>query len=596
MRYSRLFLPTLKEDPAEAEVVSHTLMVRAGLIRRVAAGVYNLLPLGLRVQQKVERIVREEMNRAGAQEVLLPVLLPAELWRETSRWEAYGKELMRVKDRHDREFCLGPTHEEIITDMVRRDVRSYRDLPLNLYQIQTKFRDEIRPRFGVMRGREFTMKDAYSFDRDGAGAEESYRAMFDAYHRIFTRCGLSFSAVEADTGLIGGSFSHEFMVHADTGEEAVTVCDACGYGANVERTPLDEEAGGISPDGPAEEGEGDGGDTLAAIKPRKVHTPDVTTAEDVARFFGRGLHRLVKTLIYEADGVPVAVMIRGDFQVNETKVSRRLGAAELVLAGEEATVRVTGAPVGFAGPLALKENVPILCDFSIKGQESLIVGANENDHHYEGVRPERDFEVKEYADLRQAREGDPCPRCRAPLRILRGIEVGHVFKLGTKYSEAMGATFLDEKGEARPTVMGCYGIGIGRTVAAAIEQNHDENGVIWPGSIAPFHVVLIPISVKDESAARAVEEIYAALCEASVEVLLDDRDERPGVKFKDADLMGVPFQLIIGPKGLAEGKVELKPRRGGAKEFIDLDRAAETVRLRVAEALSPAGAEGAAFS
>ena len=598
MRYSRMFLPTLKEDPAEAEVVSHTLMVRAGLIRRVAAGVYNLLPLGLRVQRKVERIVREEMTRAGAQEVLLPVLLPAELWRETGRWEAYGKELMRIKDRHDREFCLGPTHEEIITDMVRRDVRSYRDLPLNLYQIQTKFRDEIRPRFGVMRGREFTMKDAYSFDRDEAGAEESYRAMFDAYQRIFTRCGLSFSAVEADSGLIGGSFSHEFMVHAETGEEAVTVCDACGYGANAERTPLDEEAGGFSPDAPSQEGERGGGEggALAEIEPRKVHTPDVTTADDVARFFGRGLHRLAKTLVYEADGAPVAVMIRGDFQVNETKLSRHLGAAELVLAGEEATVRVTGAPVGFAGPLGLKEEVPILCDFSIKGQEDLVVGANENDHHFEGVRPGRDFEVKEYADLRQAREGDPCPRCRAPLRILRGIEVGHVFKLGTKYSEAMDATFLDEKGEARPPIMGCYGIGIGRTVAAAIEQNHDENGIIWPGPIAPFHVILIPISVKDESAARAVEGIYAALCEASVEVLLDDRDERPGVKFKDADLMGVPFQLIIGPKGLAEGKVELKFRRGGAKEFIELDRAAETVRLRVAEALTPAGAEEGAIS
>ncbi|MBI2880668.1 MAG: proline--tRNA ligase [Candidatus Tectomicrobia bacterium] len=586
MRYSRTFLPTLKEDPAEAEVVSHTLMVRAGLIRRLAAGVYNVLPLGLRVQHKVEAIIREEMNRAGAQEVLLPILLPAELWKETGRWEAYGKELMRLTDRHDRDFCLGPTHEEVITDMVRRDIRSYRDLPLSLYQIQTKLRDEVRPRFGVMRGREFTMKDAYSFDRNEKEAEESYRLMLEAYVRIFTRCGLRFSAVEAESGLIGGSFSHEFMVHADTGEEAITVCDACGYAANVERTPLSEEAGALPPDAAA------GTDGHLETQPRKVHTPGVTTAEEVARFFGRDLAGLAKTLIYEADGVPVAVLVRGDCQVNETKLQRHLRAGVLALAGEATTVRVTGAPVGFAGPFHLKEQVPIVCDYSVKGRRNLVVGANEADHHYQGVTPERDFLVREYADLRFAREGDPCPRCGGAFRLMRGIEVGHVFKLGTKYSRAMSATFLDEKGEAQPIVMGCYGIGIGRTIAAAIEQNHDETGIIWPAPIAPFHAEVIPVNVKDNSVRKAAEDLYEALEEAGVEALLDDRDERPGVKFKDADLIGIPFHVIVGPRNLMEGKVELKHRLGGRKELLDLGRAAETVRGLVAEALSasrPAG-------
>ncbi|MFQ5911636.1 MAG: proline--tRNA ligase [Nitrospinota bacterium] len=586
MRYSRTFLPTLKEDPAEAEVVSHTLMVRAALIRRLSAGVYTLLPVGLRVQQKVEAIVREEMNRAGAQEALLPVLLPAELWRETGRWEAYGKELMRIRDRHGRDFCLGPTHEEVITDLIRRDVRSYRELPLNLYQIQTKFRDEIRPRFGIMRGREFMMKDAYSFDRDERGAEDSYRKMFEAYGRIFTRCGLSFSGVEAETGLIGGSFSHEFMVHADTGEEAITVCDNCGYAANVQRTPLCEEAGRLSGDA--------GGDGPADIEPRKVHTPGATTAEEVARFFGRDLSGLAKTLIYEVDGAPVAVLVRGDCQVNETKLKRLLRATDLVLAGEDTTEGVTGAPVGFAGPIHLQDGVPIICDYTVKGRKNLVVGANAADHHYEGVKPERDFEVSEYADVRFARQGDPCPQCGASLRIMRGIEVGHVFKLGTKYSEAMGATFLDEKGDARPIIMGCYGIGIGRTIAAAIEQNHDENGIIWPVPIAPFQGMVIPLNVKDDSVRKAAEDVYAELLRSGLEVLLDDRDERPGVKFKDADLIGIPFQVILGKRDLAEGVAELKSRRDGAKERVDLDQVAGTIHRRVKEALSAAQPDEAA--
>ena len=582
MRHSRGFLPTLKEDPTDAEVISHSLMVRAGLIRRLAAGVYNLLPLGLRVQKKVEAIVREEMDRAGAQEVLLPVMLPSELWEETGRWQAYGKELIRLRDRHDRDFCLGPTHEEIITDMVRRDVRSYRDLPLNLYQIQTKFRDEIRPRFGVMRGREFIMKDAYSFDRDEDGAEASYRAMFDAYCRIFARCGLQFSAVEAESGLIGGSFSHEFMVHAETGEEAITVCDKCGYAANVERTPLF----GRPEDSPAStnnEGE-------SAL--RKVHTPGITTAEQVAEFFKRDLTGITKTLIYEVDGSPVAAMVRGDCYINETKLRHYLNATELVLAGEETTRRVTGARIGFAGPIGLPEEVRLVGDFSVQRQADLILGANEDDHHFAGATIGRDFRLPEFADIRVATEGDPCPKCETRLRIMRGIEVGHVFKLGTKYSEAMDADFLDEDGVSRTIVMGCYGIGIGRTIAAAIEQNIDENGIIWPVPIAPFQVVVISINYNDSATREASESLYQTLSENSVEALLDDRDERPGVKFKDADLMGIPFQMVIGPKGLADGKVEFKTRRDGTTDWVALGEAGVFVQGRVREALEAATPAG----
>ncbi len=582
MRHSRGFLPTLKEDPADAEVISHSLMVRAGLIRRLAAGVYNLLPLGLRVQKKVEAIVREEMDRAGAQEVLLPVMLPSELWEETGRWQAYGKELIRLRDRHDRDFCLGPTHEEIITDMVRRDVRSYRDLPLRLYQIQTKFRDEIRPRFGVMRGREFIMKDAYSFDRDEEGAEASYRAMFDAYCRAFARCGLQFSAVEAESGLIGGSFSHEFMVHAETGEEAITVCDKCGYAANVERTPLSGRPEAC-PASVNNEGE-------SAL--RKVHTPEITTAEQVAEFFKRDLTDITKTLIYEADGSPVAAMVRGDCYINEAKLKHYLNATELVLAGEETTRRVTGARTGFAGPIGFREEMRLIGDFSVQGQTDLILGANEDDHHFAGATIGKDFGIPEFADIRVAAEGDPCPKCGTRLRIMRGIEVGHVFKLGTKYSEAMDADYLDEAGESRTIVMGCYGIGIGRTIAAAIEQNNDENGIIWPVPIAPFQVVVIPINYKDSATREASESLYQTLSENSVEALLDDRDERPGVKFKDADLMGVPFQVVIGPKGLADDKVEFKTRRDGTTDWVDLDGAGEFVRGRVREALEAAKPDG----
>lgn len=581
MRYSRGFLPTLKEDPAEAEVVSHSLMIRAGLVRRLAAGIYNLLPLGLRIQKKVESIVRDEMNRAGAQEVLLPVMLPSGLWEETGRWQAYGKELIRLRDRHGRDFCLGPTHEEIITDMVRRDVRSYRDLPLSLYQIQTKFRDEIRPRFGVMRGREFVMKDAYSFDKDEKGAEESYQIMFNAYCRIFTRCGLQYSSVEADSGLIGGSFSHEFMVHAETGEESIAVCDECGYSANVELTPFSSPT----------EGHSLSGKEVEKTTLRKVHTPCITTAEQVGEFFKRDLSDITKTLVYSSDGLPIVVMVRGDHSVNETKLKNYLQSTELILAGEEMTQRLTNARVGFAGPIGLQENVRIVGDFSFMEQADLVLGANEDEHHFVGATIGKDFEVSEFADIRAAVEGDPCPKCKASLRVMKGIEVGHVFKLGTKYSEAMGTRFLDEDGELRTIVMGCYGIGIGRTVAAAIEQNHDENGIIWPMPIAPFHVVVIPINYNDSATQKTSEALYQTLNDNSIEVLLDDRDERPGVKFKDADLMGIPFQIIVGPKGLAEGNVEFKARREGAKDWVALTEACKFVQSKIKSEMDAASPE-----
>ncbi len=571
MRFSRGFFPTLKEAPAEAEVVSHRLMVRSGMIRRLAAGVYSLLPLGVRAQRKVERILREEMNRAGAQEVFLPALNPAGLWRKTGRWEIYGKELIRLKDRHERDFCLGPTHEEVITDLVAREVRSYRDLPLNLYQIQTKFRDEIRPRFGVMRGREFTMKDGYSFDRDEAGAERSYEEMVRAYERAFRRCGLRFSAVEADSGAIGGSFSHEFMVMADTGEEAVAACDSCGYAANVEKAPVRLRL----PEG--EDGELE-----------KIRTPGAHTVEEVAEFFSLPPHRIVKTLLYVADGEPVAAMIPGHRDLNEVKLKNALDAAALELADPGTVERLTRSQVGFAGPVGLP-GVRLVADQSLEGAGGLVVGANETDHHYGGAREGRDFEAGAFADLALALDGDACPRCEAALGVRRGIEVGHVFKLGRKYSEALGADYQDENGETRGIVMGCYGIGVGRTVAAAIEQNHDEHGIIWPTPIAPYHVDVIAVKADDEETMRVCGGLYDALAASGVDVVLDDRDERAGVKFKDADLIGFPYKAVVGPRGLREGKIELKSRRSGETRLLEAETAASFLKDLIFEEVSAAG-------
>jgi len=569
VRYSRLLLTTLREAPGEAEVISHALMMRAGMIRKLAAGVYDFLPMGWRVMKRIGQIIREEMDRAGAQEVFLPVLCPAELWQESGRWDAYGKELMRVLDRHDRQFCLGPTHEEVITDLVRREVRSYRQLPINLYQIQTKFRDEIRPRFGLMRGKEFMMKDAYSFDRDEEGAERSYSLMYTAYNRIFTRCGLVFRPVEADTGPIGGSFSHEFMVLADSGEDSIVSCSSCTYASNLEKAECPGQAEGPDPRSDEEQGM------------EEVATPGKKAVEEVCAFLGRSPADLVKTLIYTHGGGTVAVLVRGDHEVNEVKLRNLLGVPEVVLADEATVQEVTGAPSGFSGPVGLK-GIPVLADLSVQGMRNVVVGANKADTHLVNAAIGRDTTPDRFADLRVVAVGDPCPRCGGRLNMHRGIEVGHVFKLGTKYSKAMKATFLDEEGRDRLMVMGCYGIGVGRTMAASIEQNHDENGIVWPLPIAPFQVHLLPLNMDNKDVSGAAEEIYRDLLKEEVDVLIDDRDESPGIKFKDADLVGIPLRVTVGIKSLKEGKIELKWRDTKDAAKVDRGRVIHEIREMIA--------------
>ncbi|AAS95823.1 proline--tRNA ligase [Nitratidesulfovibrio vulgaris] len=562
MRWSRCYIPTLKEAPSDAEVVSHKLLVRAGMIRKLTSGIYTFMPMGLRALNKVAAIVREEMNRAGAQEVLMPMVQPADLWQETGRWEFYGKELLRFRDRNDRDYCLGPTHEEVITDLVRGEVRSYRQLPINLYQIQTKFRDEIRPRFGLMRGREFVMKDAYSFDRDQSGCDESYKAMYAAYQRIFSRLGLRFRAVEADSGSIGGSFSHEFMVLADTGEDTLAVCTACEYAANVERA----EVTGTPCTRPA----------AAALA--EVPTPGAHTIEEVSAFLGVPADMLVKTLLFVADGEPVAALVRGDRELNEVKLKNLLGADSLELATPEQVEAWTGAPVGFAGPVGLHGVKRVFADTELKGDAGWIVGANKADTHLREVSLTRDAAIEAYADLRMITASDPCPRCGGAVELPKGIEVGHVFKLGLKYSKSMNATFLDENGKEQVMVMGCYGIGVSRVVASCIEQNNDGDGIVFPPPIAPYEVALLLLDPKNEEAAAKAAEIESFLEAEGHDVLLDDRDERPGVKFKDADLIGSPYQLVLGGKGLARGVVEAKNRRSGEKTELPVEGFAEAFR------------------
>jgi prolyl-tRNA synthetase len=547
MRMTRLHAPTLKEDPKDAEVVSHKYLVRAGYIRKLAAGIYDFLPLATRTIQKIAHIVRTEMTRAGAQEVFLPAVQPSEIWVESGRWSFYGPELLRFKDRKGAEFCLGPTHEEVIVDLVRRDVRSWRALPLNLFQIQTKFRDEIRPRAGLMRGREFIMKDAYSFDVDEAAALQSYDAMYAAYERIFRRCGLDFRAVEADTGAIGGSRSHEFQVLADSGEDAMVSCTACHYAANVEQAELP------APPAPA----------AVEASVAKVHTPDRRTIEEVSTFLGRPATSFIKTLIVHADGKLHAVLLRGDHELNEIKLKKLLGATLLLMADEAEVRAASGAPVGFAGPVGGLKVDSILADRAVAGMTDAVTGANEGDFHLTGVAEGRDFQVAGFHDLRMATNGDPCPRCGGRMKGFRGIEVGHVFYLGTKYSKAMNCAYLSETGDEKPMVMGCYGIGVTRIMAAAIEQNHDADGICWPVAIAPFQVAILPLQMNVPEVVAAAEKLYAELSDAGFEVLLDDREERAGSKFKDADLIGIPFRLAIGARGLQEGIVELKHRRGG---------------------------------
>ncbi|MFO7717788.1 MAG: proline--tRNA ligase [Thermodesulfobacteriota bacterium] len=560
MRLSKAYIPTLKEDPAEAEIVSHKLLVRAGMIRKVTSGIYTFLPLGLRALDKIANVLREEMERAGCQEIFMPMVQPGDLWKETGRWDYYGKELLRVKDRHERDYCLGPTHEEVVTSLIRGEVRSYRQLPLNLYQIQTKFRDEIRPRFGLMRCREFIMKDAYSFDRDAAGAQESYQTMFDAYTRSFQRLGLQFRAVEADSGAIGGSVSHEFMVLASTGEDTIASCTACEYAANLEKAEV-----GVA----AEEHR-----RPCEAAASEVPTPGKHTVDEVATFLGVGPERILKTLLYVVDGEVVAVLVRGDRELNETKLKNLLNAQNLELAGSEVVQRVSQAPVGFAGPTGLQVQ-RLYADLELQNGTDWVTGANRAETHLVHVDLARDAAVTGYADLREVGSGDPCPRCGGALRFPRGIEVGHVFNLGTKYSAPMQALYLDENGKEQEIVMGCYGIGVSRILAAAIEQNHDEGGIIFPPNIAPYEVALLCLDTKNETVRAEAEELYGALKEQGIDVLYDDRTERPGVKFKDADLIGLPLQVVFGTKGVARGVVEVKDRRTGEKSELPLEGLAE---------------------
>jgi prolyl-tRNA synthetase len=556
MRWSRYYIPTLKEDPAEAEIISHKLLLRAGMIRKLTSGIYIYLPLGWKALQKISDIIRQEMNRFGAIEISMPAVQPGDLWKESGRWEVYGKELLRFKDRHGRDYCLGPTHEEVITDLVRGEIKSYRQLPVNLYQIQTKFRDEIRPRFGLMRGREFIMKDAYSFDRDDQGANKSYDDMYAAYMTIFERLGLKFRAVEADSGPIGGSFSHEFMVLADTGEDTIAVCTKCDFAANLEKAEVKyPEKEGSPAECPALE---------------KVSTPGKHSVEEVADFLGVPKEKIIKTLLYEADGQPVAVLVRGDRELNEVKLKNLLDVLELKLASFDQVQKWSNAPVGFAGPVGLNVEA-IYADQELMFDTDYVVGANEADAHYLHFHLQRDAQIKGFFDLRQITESDPCPRCGGPVELTKGIEVGHIFKLGTKYSEALKATFLDENGKEKPMIMGCYGIGVSRVLAACIEQNHDENGIIFPPPIAPYDVLLLALNPKDSTVKKKANEIYEALSAQGIDSLFDDRDERPGVKFKDADLIGLPLQIVVGAKGVKKGVVEIKIRHSGERIEVGLD-------------------------
>ena len=568
MRYSKYFIPTYKEIPAEAEVISHQLMLRAGLIRKLTSGIYNYLPAGLKSLRKVENIIREEMNRSGAIEILMPAVQPAELWQESGRWDYYGRELVRFKDRHDHEACLGPTHEEVITDLIRREIQSYKQMPLNFYQIQTKFRDEIRPRFGVMRCREFIMKDAYSFDADEKGADKSYEVMYETYTNIFRRCGLEFKAVEADTGSIGGSFSHEFMVLAGTGEDEIVSCRACEYAANLEKA---EVKGEIDQGPSSDEG------VLESLK--EVETPDIKTVEQVTSFLSIQPTQLIKTLIFKSDSEVIAALVRGDHELNEAKLKNLLGAERLELADPGIVADVTGAPMGFAGPMGI--GVKIFADDAVRPMRNFVTGGNKKDFHLMNVNNERDFKVDAFGDIRMISPQDRCPRCGGEVAFGRGIEVGHVFKLGTKYSKAMGAEFLDEQGAERPIIMGCYGIGVGRTLAAAIEQNHDEDGIIFPIPTAPFEVVILPLQMHEAEVVEVSEKIYRELGDKGIDVLLDDRDIRAGMKFKDADLLGTPIRITVGMRYLKKGQVEMKLRSESESSAIPLDEAPALIEKKV---------------
>ena len=561
MKMSNMLVSTLREVPAEAEIDSHKLMLRAGMIRKMAAGVYNYMPIGLKVLKNIEEIVREEMNAAGAQEFLASAVLPAELWQESGRWDVMGPEMFRLQDRTGKDYCLGPTHEEVFTDIIRQEVKSYKDLPLNLYQIQSKYRDERRPRFGVMRTKTFTMKDAYSFDIDEAGLDKSYQDMFDAYTRIFARCELDNAPVQADSGAIGGAYSAEFMVKSEVGEDEIVFCKECDYAANIEKAvsvnhePCKEEM----------------------LELEEVETPEIKTIEDLHKFMNTDASKCAKTLIFDADGKSVAVVVRGDRDVNDTKVANAVGGVvEMEMASEEMVKAVTGAETGFAGPIGIKADY-LFIDQEVVDQSNLVVGANKTGFHIKNANFGRDFEGV-VGDFRSVQHGDKCSNCGGELEIMRGVEVGHIFKLGTKYSEAMDCTFVDKEGKSHPIQMGCYGIGVERTAAAIIEQHHDENGIKWPLSVAPYHVIVVPVNMKKEEQVENAEKIYKQLESIGVEAILDDRNERPGFKFKDAELIGIPMRITVG-KDIVDGKVEFVLRETGEKELIAL----EDIEARVRE-------------
>lgn len=557
MRLSKMLVPTLREVPAEAEIASHQLMLRAGLMRKLASGIYSFLPLGYRTIRKIEQIIREEMDREGAQELLMSALLPAEFYQKSGRWDVFGPEMFRLQDRHERDFCLGPTHEEIFTETVKNEVKSYRQLPLTLYQIQTKYRDERRPRFGVMRSREFIMKDAYSFDKNESGLDESYQKMYRAYCKAFDRMGLDYIVVDADTGAMGGSGSQEFMVKSDIGEAVIAFCEACGYAANEEKATCVPQIELNN-------------EQMKELE--KVATPDVKTIEELTGFFGCSPKLFAKTLIYKADDKIVAAMVRGDRDLNETKLQNLLGCIELEMADASTVREITNAEVGFAGPIGL--NIDVIVDVEVAEMKNFIVGANQTGYHYKNVNIGRDFKAAVVKDIRNIVEGDQCPECGHPIKTAHGIEVGHIFKLGTKYSEALNCVYLDENGKEQVMVMGCYGIGVNRCMAAIIEQNNDENGIIWPMAVAPYHAMVVPVKVNDETQMKLAEDIYRKLQQAGVEVLIDDRDERPGVKFKDADLIGIPVRITVG-KRAGEGIVEYKLRKEADRREMTSEEAVE---------------------
>lgn len=562
MKWSQTLIPTLREEPQEAEIESHKLMLRAGLIRRLTGGLYTFLPLGLKALQKVERIVREEMDAAGAQEILMPALQPREIWDKTDRYDSMSDVMFRSLDHQNREFVLGPTHEEVVTLLMAGELRSYRQLPLNLYQVQTKFRDEIRPRFGLMRSKEFIMKDAYSFDCDWDGAEESYQKMYNAYSRIFQRCGLETKVVEAETGAMGGKSSHEFMVLAESGEDGIVECSSCSYAANLERAER------VPRSAPPETDEN-------PSQPSPVQTPGMTTIDGVSNFLNCPVERLVKTLIYVIDGKPVAILTSGEREVNEHKIARHFKTDQVALADNETIEKSTGAPVGYAGPVNIQ--IPVYADIDLQGRKNTVTGANKADLHLTAVDLERDADIREYADFGLAAEGDLCPRCSAPMKERRGIEIGHVFKLGTKYSEKLQACFLDESGKKQPAVMGCYGIGVTRTLQAVIEQRHDKKGIIWPMSIAPAQVAIVPLSSSHQRTMDVAHELCQNLESAGIDIIIDDRDERPGVKFNDTELIGFPLRVVVSERSLAKQSLELFIRSTGKSELIPVHNASAQI-------------------